>query len=35
VLILDAWGGQNNPEIYDGKFLDENIEPTCSLKGYH
>jgi hypothetical protein len=32
LLILDSWGGQINPAIYDEKFVDENDEPTCSLK---
>jgi hypothetical protein len=30
---LDSQGGQtNNPVLYYEKFLDENDEPTCSLK---
>jgi hypothetical protein len=32
LLILDSWGGQINPALYDKKFVDENDEPTCSLK---
>jgi hypothetical protein len=32
MLILDSWGGQTNPALYDKKFVDENDEPTCSLK---
>jgi hypothetical protein len=31
-LILDPWGGQTNLALYDEKFLNENYEPTCSLK---
>jgi hypothetical protein len=32
LLILDSWGGQINPALYDEKFVDENDVPTCSLK---
>jgi hypothetical protein len=32
LLIIDSWGGQTNPAIYNEEFLDENDEPTCTLK---
>jgi hypothetical protein len=32
LLILDSCGGQTNPALYNEKFLNENNEPTCSLK---
>ncbi|XP_076667942.1 uncharacterized protein LOC143368768 [Andrena cerasifolii] len=34
LLILDSWGGQTNPSLYDSKFRDptSNNTPTCTLK---
>jgi hypothetical protein len=32
MLIRDSWGGQTNLALYDKRFLDENDEPTCSMK---
>jgi hypothetical protein len=32
LLIIDSWGGQTNPAIYNEKCLDESDEPTCTLK---
>jgi hypothetical protein len=29
---LDSWGGQSNMSLYIEKFINENDEPTCSLK---
>jgi hypothetical protein len=30
--ILDSWRGQTNPSLCSEKFVNENDEPTCSLK---
>jgi hypothetical protein len=32
MLIVGSWKGQTNPALYGEKFLEENEEPTCSLK---
>lgn len=32
LLLIDSWGGQTNPEIYDEVFQDENHFPTCTVK---
>ncbi|XP_048509261.1 uncharacterized protein LOC125500394 [Athalia rosae] len=32
LFIIDSWGGQSDVSMYDGKFVDEDGMPTCSLK---
>lgn len=32
LLLIDSWGGQTNPQIYDELFQDEDGLPTCSIK---
>jgi hypothetical protein len=32
MLILDSWRGQNNPAIYNKKFLDDSDKLTCTAK---
>ena len=32
LMIVDSWGGQTSPAIYDQKFIDENNLSTCTLK---
>jgi hypothetical protein len=32
LLLVDSWGGQTNPQLYDDIFQDENGLPTCSIK---
>lgn len=32
LLLIDSWGGQTNPQLYDELFQDEEGLPTCSIK---
>lgn len=32
LLLIDSWGGQTNPVLYDEIFQDANGMPTCSIK---
>lgn len=32
LLLIDSWGGQTNPQLYDELFQDANRLPTCTLK---
>lgn len=32
LLLIDSWGGQTKPEIYDEIFQDEEKLPTCTVK---
>lgn len=32
LLLIDSWGGQTKPEIYDEIFQDDNKLPTCTIK---
>jgi len=32
LLIIDSWGGQTNPELYDDIFQDNEKSPTCTIK---
>lgn len=32
LLLIDSWGGQTNPEMYDEIFQDDENMPTCSVK---
>jgi hypothetical protein len=32
LIIPHSWGGRINPSFYDVKFVDENDEPSGSLK---
>lgn len=32
LLLIDSWGGQTNPVLYDEIFTDEEGLPTCTLK---
>lgn len=32
LLLIDSWGGQTKPELYDEIFLDDDNMPTCTIK---
>lgn len=32
LLIIDSWGGQTRPELYDEIFQDQDKSPTCTMK---
>lgn len=32
LLLVDSWGGQTKPELYDETFIDENSLTTCTVK---
>lgn len=32
LLLIDSWGGQTKPEMYDEIFQDEEEIPTCTIK---
>ncbi|XP_046753391.1 uncharacterized protein LOC124416409 [Diprion similis] len=32
LLLIDSWGGQTNPELYDEMFQDDKKLPTCTMK---
>lgn len=32
LLLVDSWGGQSKPELYDEVFIDDKNLPTCTLK---
>lgn len=32
LLLIDSWGGQTKPELYDDIFQDDDELPTCTIK---
>lgn len=32
LLLIDSWGGQTNPQLYDDVFRSKQKKPTCTIK---